>query len=60
MAIDVETSGAQPKKVTVDGNTAEQHSIADQILADNYTKSQAAAASAKKGFAITPMKASGS
>lgn len=36
-----------PKRVQVDGQTVEQHSIADQIAADKYAKSKEATAAGK-------------
>lgn len=40
----IATNALAPKRVSIDGETVEQHPIADQILADRYTRSQAAGA----------------
>ena len=39
----IESNAQGPKRVTSDGTTVEQHSIKDQIEADRYNKSEAAA-----------------
>lgn len=44
MTIDVEQNAKDPRRVTADGETAEQHPIPDQIAADKYANQQAAAA----------------
>lgn len=41
-ASNINDNSQQPKKVTSDGVSAEQHSIADQIAADRYKKSESA------------------
>ena len=47
-AIDENARG--PKKVQVGSHSVEQHSISDQIAADNHAKAQTAAG--KRGFGI--------
>jgi len=49
----IEENGAQPKRVTVDGNSAEQHSLKEQIEADRYLKAQAAANTPRRGLIFT-------
>lgn len=46
----IENNAAQPKKVTIQGNSAEQHSLQDQIEADKYLASKAAAQSSNLGL----------
>jgi hypothetical protein len=41
---DIETNAANPKRVTVAGETAEQQPLPDQIEADKYLKRNTAAA----------------
>ena len=40
--VDIETNAKNPKKVSVDGESVEQHSLADQIKADQYLNNKAA------------------
>lgn len=40
----INVNAQQPKRVTSDGVSVEQHSIADQIAADQYAKANEAAA----------------
>ncbi len=40
----LEAATAKPKKVVVDGQSVEQHSLTDLIEADRYLKSRSAAA----------------
>ena len=40
--VDIETNAKNPKKVSVDGEAVEQHSLADQIKADQYLNNKAA------------------
>lgn len=51
----INTEAQKPKKVTVDGVVVESHDLKSQIEADRYAKSNAAAASAKRGFSIAKM-----
>jgi len=55
----IQTNANKPKKATVDGNTVEQHSIADQILANDYERAAAANGSRKRGFALARLKPGG-
>lgn len=38
---DIASRAAEPKRFTVDGQTAEQHSLAEQIEADRHVNTQA-------------------
>lgn len=49
----------QPKVVEVDGQRMEMHSLKDQIELDKYLASKKAAASGRRGFRITKMRAGG-
>lgn len=44
-AENINANAQQPKRVAADGVSAEQHSIPDQIAADQYAKANDAAAS---------------
>lgn len=48
----IETNAESPAKVTIDGNTAEQHSLPDQIEFDRYQRSVNATKN-KKGLGIS-------
>ncbi|OHB50502.1 MAG: hypothetical protein A2Y10_18055 [Planctomycetes bacterium GWF2_41_51] len=56
----IETNAAAPAKVTSDGCSVEQHSLAEQIAADRYLKSQQATKSKGLGIKFTKFNASGS
>ena len=56
----IESIAEDPKRVTVDGNTAEQFSLQEQIAAAHFVASKAAATSNKRGFSIQKLKAPGS
>ena len=43
----IKTNAAQPKKVVVDGQVVEQHSLPDQIAADRHTSTAAAVAKSR-------------
>jgi hypothetical protein len=60
LAPTIETNVAQPKSATVDGNSASQHPLPQQIEADRYIKSIAAASSAKRGLNISKLSPPGS
>lgn len=45
LAETVETNAAKPRAVTVDGQTVEQHSLADQIAAAKFAAANAAVTS---------------
>ncbi len=55
----IEENAAQPKKMSVDGTSAEQHSIKDQIEADRYLQSQNAAAGKKRGIVLARFRHNG-
>lgn len=55
----IETAAAQPKQATIDGNTFIQHSLRDQIAADRYLASKAAAKNKKRGFSLAKFKPPG-
>jgi len=55
----IEASASEPQSMTVDGNTATQHSLKDLIAADEYLKANAANASEKRGFQIQRFKPPG-
>ena len=45
--------------MTVDGNSATQHDLAQQIEADRYLASRAASRSTKRGLVLTQLKPPG-
>ncbi|MFQ5734887.1 MAG: hypothetical protein ACE5KM_23375 [Planctomycetaceae bacterium] len=47
---DISTNATQPKAATVDGNSAQQHSIRDQIAAARFANSEDA--KTNKGFGV--------
>ena len=49
-----------PKKVSVDGQSVEQHSIQDQIAAQEYLANQKAAKRAHRGLMFTKLVPPGS
>lgn len=55
----LETNVAAPKSMTVDGNTASQHPIADQIDFLDRKAANDAASSAKRGVVFQRMKPPG-
>lgn len=57
-AIDANAQG--PKSASGDAGSVTQHSLADQIEADRYLRSQAAAESPKRGFNIAKFRPNGS
>ena len=52
MSDQISENAANPKKVQVDGQAVEQHSLLEQIEADRYVRSKAAAADGKHGFVL--------
>lgn len=56
---DIGDNAESPKRMTVDGNTAEQHAIKDQIEAAYFVAAKAAVAENKRGFALQKFKACG-
>ena len=55
----IEENAAQPKKMTVDGTSAEQHPLKDQIEADRYLQSQSAASGKKRGITLARIRHQG-
>lgn len=55
----IETNRQKPKSATVDGNTATQHSLPDQIKADQYLKGKEATSGSKRGFQLGKFKPPG-
>lgn len=53
-SIDIDGNAAKPKKAAVDGEMAEQHSLGDQIKADQYLLNKDTAAA--KGLGIRLIK----
>lgn len=45
---EIEQSAQDPKRMRVDGNEVEQHSLQDQIAADQYLREQSAQTSKTK------------
>ena len=43
----IRTNAAAPRRMTVDGNTAEQHSLREQIEADQYLRQRDAGRGSK-------------
>lgn len=43
LSTEIETNAEGPKRVEVDGQTVEQHSLKDQIAADEYLRESTAA-----------------
>ena len=50
--IDIEENAKDPKKAAVDGEMAEQHSLSDQIEADQYLLNKKAASKKGLGFRL--------
>lgn len=55
----IQTNAGGPKKASRDGESAEQHSLPDQIAADKYLRSREATRSRGRGVQITKMKPPG-
>ena len=51
----IEENAKGPKKVTVDGQTVEQHSIKEQIEADNHTAAKTATSKSHFGLRMTKL-----
>ena len=51
----LEQAGAQPKRVTVDGETVETHSPKDQIELDRYLEANKGIKKAHRGMYITKL-----
>ena len=56
---DIETNAAGLKRATVDGNSAENHSIPDQIAADRYLQSQTARSGKRPGIRLFQLRSRG-
>lgn len=48
----IQTNSQQPKSATINGDSATQHSIPDQIAADRYAETQAAKANRRPGIRL--------
>lgn len=48
----IETNSGNPKRVTVDGQSVEQHSLKDQIEADRHLDGQTAKSGNKPGIRL--------
>lgn len=59
MSEQIENAAQQPKKATFDGQTFEQHSLQDQIAADEYVNSKKALKSKTRGVFLTQIKPPG-
>ena len=59
LAPDIEQNAQGPKSATVDGESATAHSLREQIEADRYLKSEAAAKSKKRGLNLQKLKPPG-
>jgi len=55
----IEENAEGPAEVTGDSGSVKQHSLADQIAADRYLNSKAAARSESRGIMLTKLKAGG-
>lgn len=51
----VALAASEPRQVTVDGVSVQQHSLTDLIAADKYLKGQAAAKSPSRGLRFTKL-----
>ena len=56
---DIETNAQGPKSATQDGNSAQAHSLPDQIAADEYLKAAAANSSQRRGIVLQKFKPNG-
>lgn len=59
IAESIEQCAKEPAKVAVDGMSVESRSIAEQILADQYTKASTAASRNHRGIAFRTLKPGG-
>lgn len=60
LSTDIETAAKAPKAVNVDGINVQAPDVGDQIEADRYLKSNAAAKRKDRGLHITKLKPPGS
>lgn len=51
----ISDNAAGPKKIMADGVMVDQHDIADQIKAVQYTKSQGASSKAHRGLRVSKL-----
>jgi hypothetical protein len=56
----IEESAQKPKSATTDAGTVTQHSLSEQIEADQYLKANEAAASTRRGIVLQRFKPPGS
>jgi len=49
----IQENATAPKKMSVDGASAEQHPLKDQIEADQYLKAEQAASTARRGLSFS-------
>jgi len=49
-AEDIRTNSQDPKRASVDGDSAEQHSLPDQISSDRYAEGQVAKSNGRPGI----------
>lgn len=57
---EIEQSAKDPKRVTVDGNSAENQPLSEQIEADRYLEAKKAVKRKDRGLQITKLKPPGS
>jgi hypothetical protein len=55
LADTIRQNAAGPAKVSGDSGSVEQHSLADQIAADKYLASKAAAATKRRGLTLNKL-----
>lgn len=55
----IETNAAKPKRATIDGNSVEQHSLKEQIEADQYLADETAKATPRQGMVFSRFKPGG-
>jgi len=55
----IEANAAKPKRAQVDGVSAEQHSLKDQIDAARYLRDQAAVSSKRRGLTFARLRSQG-
>lgn len=55
----INTNAQKPKRASIDGQSAEQHSIDDQIKADRYAAEQSAGSNSKPGIRLFQLRNKG-
>jgi len=55
----LDTNAADPKKITIDGNTAEAYPMAEQLARIRFVASEAAVRSSKRGLVMSRLTAPG-